>query len=386
MIDPTKSEAYALLKDLVSFPSTEGNESGISDYIAQYAQKIGMDVEQQEVETGRKNVIARVKIGCGGKTVVLNAHMDVVPPADGWNTDPFKLEIKGDKVYGRGSTDDKGSLTSFLLAVKHIINNPGVSNGNIIFTAVVDEESFSKGARFLAASGKIKADYGIVGEPTVCAVWTGHKGSIRPVIVIKGKTAHSAMPELGISSVRIASYISGLVDEIQKGLRAKKMHPIAGSPSCVITMIRAGVKENVVPDWCELTIDRRMVPGEDEEEIKQVFNKLCKDAEIAFPGAKVYVDHYLVTTGPASEVKPDSKIAQIARAAAKSVTGEDSAFGIADCNTDMNHFVRIGIPCVIIGPGLPSVMHIANEYIDLNQIERCSKIHEAVIRALFESR
>lgn len=376
-------QALELLGKMVAVPSVEGKEADMAPLLAGYARGLGMAVELQEVEPGRLNVIARATIGKGGKTVVLNSHMDVVPPADGWETDPYTLVVKGDKAYGRGSTDAKGALTAFLIAVKSIIENPGDTNGNIIFTAVVDEESFSKGARHMAASGAIQADYGIVGEPTMSNVYICHKGSIRPVITIKGKTAHASTPELGISAVRVVSYMSTLVDEMQKKLRAIT-HPVAGSPSIAITMLKAGVKENVLPDVCEFTIDRRMVPGEDEADIIKSFEKLCKDAEAAFPGAKVTIDRYLVTTGPASESKPDSEIVKIAYAACEKVTGVKQQPNGTDCNTDMNHFVRLGIPCVIIGPGTLAVAHMPNEYVELAQLEKACAVNEAVIRALLQ--
>ena len=259
-------EALELLRQMVEIPSTEGNEKAMGDFLEAYTRSLGMEVEKQVVEGDRANIIARVTVGKGGKTVVLNSHMDVVPPADGWDTDPFQLVIKGDRAYGRGSTDAKGALTAFLMATKNIIENPGDTNGTIIFTAVVDEESFSKGARYLADHKSVQADYGIVGEPTMSNVYICHKGSIRPVIKIKGRSAHPSTPKLGISAVRVASYISTLVDEIEDVL-AEQNHPIAGTPAISITMLKAGVKENVLPDTCELTIDRRMVPGEDEQEI-----------------------------------------------------------------------------------------------------------------------
>ncbi len=377
------NEAIELLRKMVAIPSVEGKEKAVGDFLAEYAASLGMTVEKQIVEGDRANVIAKIKIGKGGKTVLLNSHMDVVPPGDGWNTNPYELVVKGDKAYGRGSTDAKGALTAFLIATKNIIENPDGLNGNIIFTAVIDEESYSKGARYMAENRSIEADYGIIGEPTMSNVYIWHKGSIRPVIKIKGRSAHASTPELGISAVRVASYISNLVDEVQKKLFANR-HPVAGSSSISITMLKAGTKENVLPDICEMTIDRRMIPGEDEKETIESIEKICKDAEKKFPGASVEIDHYIITTGPASEVKPDSEIAKIAYAACEEVTGIKQVPNGTDCNTDMNHFIRMGIPCVIIGPGTLKVAHMPNEYVELKQLKLAYKVHEKVIRSLLK--
>ncbi len=372
-------EALELLEKMVAIPSVEGQEKEMGELIAAYTESIGMTVERQTVEGDRFNVIAKIQIGKGGKTVVLNSHMDVVPPADGWNTEPYVLTRGEDRAFGRGSTDAKGCLTALLMATKRIIENPGDTNGNIIVTAVVDEETYSKGARYLVDHADLHADYGIVGEPTSCRIGLGHNGSVRPVLVIHGKTAHSSTPELGISSVRVAAYISGLVDKIQEQLH-EITHPSTGKPSISITMLRAGVKENVLPDWCELTIDRRMIPGENEKDIIESIEKICADAEAAFPGAKVTIDRYLVTTGPASDVKPDSEIAKKAYAACERITGvRQTPYGVT-CNTDMNHLMRKGIPTVIIGPGNINYCHKPNEYVEYSQLETACLVDEAVIR------
>lgn len=379
-----KSELFVLLKKLVSFDSVDGNEMQISDFLAQNAKSMGMDeVYQQEALPGLKNVIAIKKFGKGGKTVITNSHMDVVPPTDGWDTDPYELVIRGDRAYGRGSTDAKGPLACLTYAIKKLIENPEGVNGTIVYTAVVDEESHSSGARELVNHPLVKGDYCIVGEPTLSRVAVSHNGSLRPVIVCEGLSAHASNPEFGISAVRIAAYISALVDQMADQIRSI-VHPTTGHPSVTITMIRGGVQENVLPDRCEIVIDRRMVPGEDEEELKRGFDEMCLSAQEKFPGSKVYVDHYLVTTGPAAETRPENELVKTAFAAAEATVGEKQIpFGLT-CNTDMNHFTRKGIPTVIIGPGTITVAHKPNEYVELAQLEKTAAVDEAVLRALLK--
>lgn len=383
MIDQN-SQLFLLLKKMVSFPSTDGNEAGISDFLAENMRALGMDrVEQQEALPGLKNVIAVKTFGKGGKTVILNSHMDVVPPADGWETDPYDLVIRGTRAYGRGSTDAKGPLACLTMAVQRIVEDPRGVNGTIVYTAVVDEESHSTGARELVKHPLVRGDYCIVGEPTLSRVAVAHNGSLRPVIVIEGLSAHASNPQLGISAIRIAAYVSQLVDEIAQELQSIE-NPSTGHPSIAITMISGGVQENVLPDRCQLTIDRRMVPGEDEAALRQRFERLCQDAQEKFPGSRVYVDHYLVTTGPAAETAADTELVRRAFAAAEKVTGEPQLpFGLT-CNTDMNHFTRAGIPTVIIGPGTITVAHKPNEYVELSQLENTALVDEAVIRALLQ--
>ena len=374
------SEVFQFLKKLVSFDSVDGNEKGISDFLAQYTAGLGMEVEQPEVLPGRPNIVARKTFGKGGKTVLLNAHIDVVPPADGWDSDPYTLTVREGKAYGRGACDDKGGLACLTIAMKRLIENPQGVNGTILYTGVVDEEANSRGARALVASG-VQADYAIIGEPTMSQPAIAHNGSIRPVIAIHGLAAHASNPERGVSAIRVAAYLSTLVDEIAREI-ARIRHPTTGRPAISITMIQGGLQENVLPDYCRLTIDRRMVPGEDEEAIKARFEKLCADTQAAFPGSRVEIDHYIMTTGPASQVEPDSEIARICYDAYRQVTGkEPEVFGLT-CNTDMNHFVRAGIPTVIIGPGTIQVAHQPNEHVDLEQLDQTLALDEAVLRAM----
>lgn len=375
-----QSEVFSLLGQMVSHPSVDGNEKSMSDFLAETARQMGMEVEQQEVLPGRCNVIARKTLGSGGKTVLLNSHMDVVPPAEGWDTDPYTLVPMGTRAYGRGSTDAKGGLACLMTATARILREPGELNGTILLTAVVDEESHSLGARKLVESG-IQADYAIVGEPSMSRVAICHNGSIRPVIVVEGLAAHASNPQLGVNAISVAATVCGLVEEIA-GELGTVCHPVTGHPTIAVTMIQGGLQENVLPDRCCLTIDRRMVPGEDEAAIKDRFEQVCRAAQERHPGSRVFVERYLVTTGPAAEIAPDSPLAQIAYRAAKEATGEDqSPYGLT-CNTDMNHFVGAGIPTVIIGPGTITVAHKPNEYVELSELEKTCAVDEAVIRAL----
>ena len=173
-----EQEILEMLSQLVKIPSMDGQEAGVTELVEKYLKEIGMEVSRQEMLPNRENVIGKISFGNGGKTVVLNTHMDVVPVGAGWTKDPFTLEIDGDKAYARGACDAKGPLVCMISAIKRIIEDPKESVGTIIMTAVVDEEDFSRGSRELITIDGFHADYGIVGEPTECQIATCHKGSM----------------------------------------------------------------------------------------------------------------------------------------------------------------------------------------------------------------
>ena len=372
-----KDEMLDLLKKMVAVPSLDGQEAGVADLVYSFTTSIGMEAVLAEVLSQRANVIAQKKLGAGGKTVVLNTHMDVVPAGDGWHSDPFSLMVKGDKAYGRGACDAKGPLVAMLMAVKRILQSPAGLNGKLIMTAVVDEEDSSRGAKKLIET--LGGDYGIVGEPTGCRIAPCHKGSIRPIIAIEGKTAHASLPEQGINAVEGAGLFIMAMRDWVKQLQ-KVRHPLLGSPTATITKITGGIKENIVPDYCEMIIDRRMVPGESEETAIADFHKLCGFVNHELPGIKAYIKEMKPTTGGPSQILPESPYAQAAMAIAAKITGQNTGFYGLTCGCDMTHLIKIGIPTVVVGPGSLAQAHQADEFVEIGQLEKASQIYEELIR------
>jgi acetylornithine deacetylase/succinyl-diaminopimelate desuccinylase family protein len=366
-----------LLKKMVAVPSMDGKEAGVAKLVYEFTTKIGMTAHFEEVLPERSNVIATKQLGSGGKTVVLNTHMDVVPVGDGWVSDPFQLTVKGNKAYGRGACDAKGPLVAMLMAIKRILKTPDSLNGKIIMTAVVDEEDSSRGAKKMIEN--LAGDYGIVGEPTNCLIAPCHKGSIRPVICIEGKTAHASLPHQGVNAIEGAGvFIIAMRKLIEKLTEIK--HPLLGSPTATITKIAGGIKENIVPDHCEMIIDRRMVPGESEAEVVAAFASICEEVNQQVPGIRAYIKQLKPTTGGPSEISPDSEYAKAALKISSKITGHaPEPFGLT-CGCDMTHLMKIGIPTVVVGPGSLDQAHQANEFIEIVQLEKAVQIYEGIIR------
>lgn len=366
-----------LLQKMVAIPSMDGKEAGVAQLVYEFTRQIGMSAHFEEVLPERSNVIATSRLGSGGKTVVLNTHMDVVPVGDGWLTDPFQLTLKDNKAYGRGACDAKGPLVAMLMAIRRVLQAPEGLEGKIIMTAVVDEEDFSRGARTMIK--KLAGDYGIVGEPTNCRIAPCHKGSIRPVICIEGKTAHASLPHQGINAIEGAGAFIVAMRTLTESLSGIK-HPLLGSPTAAITKIAGGIKENIVPDHCEMIIDRRMVPGETESEVVAMFESLCEEVTKQVPGVKAYIKELKPTTGGPSEVPADSEYVKAALKISSQITGQPpKPFGLT-CGCDMTHLMKIGIPTVVVGPGSLDQAHQANEFVEIVQLEKAVQIYEGMIR------
>ncbi|MBB6636389.1 M20 family metallopeptidase [Cohnella thailandensis] len=365
-----------ILADLIRFKSVNpgGTEGEAAAYIAKTMESAGCVVELQEIEPGRPNVLARLKGTGGGRTVILNTHMDVVPAGAGWSEDPFEMVVKGDRAYGRGVMDAKGPLAAMMAAVEAIAASGIELPGDVVLAAVVDEEAASIGARRLPEG--LTGDLAVVGEATNGQLAIAHRGSVRPVLVADGVSAHSSTPHLGVNAVMLMARALVALDDFAGKTLPGRLHPLTGQSTLSVTVMRGGIKESMIPDRCEALIDRRLIPGEDEEaalrEIEQVISGVPE------LDGRVRIDRLVPTTGVASETAPDHPMVGLASRAIEEVYGRRPELVGLTANCDMTHFVARGIPSVIYGPGDFSVAHTADEWVPLSELEKATRVYATI--------
>jgi len=359
----------AILADLVRARSQNpmDGEAAVADYITEFLRRVGLEVTSPEVLPGRPNVVGRLRGSGGGPVVAFNTHMDTVPEGNGWTRAPFEGEVIDGRLYGRGAADAKGPLAAFLAAIEALAGSAVQLRGDLVMTAVVDEETGSRGARALVPA--LEVDMAVVGEPTSMDVGIAHRGSLRPVLAVNGRTAHSSRPDQGVNaiyqSVPVVEAFRSYADRIRG-----RTHPLCGSPSAAITMMSAGVAENVIPGLCELTLDRRMIPGEVEAEVVAEIEQVLADVRAARPDVDVRIARMLATTGGASELDPDHPLVVLALASAHAATGQQaSVIGLSGA-CDMTHFRAHGVPCVVLGPGDSAQAHQPDESIDIRELHQ----------------
>jgi len=365
----TEERTASILADLVRARSQNprDGESQVGAYIASFLERLGLEVTSPEALAGRANVVGRLRGEGGGKTLAFNTHMDTVPEGNGWTRDPFGAEVIDGKLYGRGSADAKGPLAAFLAAIEVIVNSGVRLRGDLVMTAVVDEEAGSAGARKLVPA--LDVDLALVGEPTSMQVGIAHRGSLRPELVVTGRTAHSSRPEQGINAIyQSVPVIEAFLAYAQR-IRVLS-HPLCGSPSAAITMMSAGIAENVVPGVCEMTLDRRMIPGELEADVIVEIEGVLADVRRSRPDVDVAIARMLVTTGGASELEPTHPLIELALAGATAATGKQAAIIGLSGACDMTHFRARGVPCVVLGPGDSAQAHQPDEHIDLRDLNQ----------------
>ena len=322
-------------------------------------------------QTGKANLIATLGSGDGG--LVLAGHSDTVPyDANGWQSDPFKLEEKDGKLFGLGATDMKGFFPVIMAAVKPFLDTP--LKHPLIVLATADEESSMSGARALAAAGKPKARYAVIGEPTELVPIRMHKGIMMESIRILGHAGHSSNPALGKSALDAMTNVMSQLINLRGELELKYKNPgfAVQTPTLNLGCIHGGDGANRICGECELHFDLRLLPGMDNEELRTAIQqRLTPIAESS--GTDIVFSSLFEGVEPFNE-SADSELVNVCEA----LTGRSSesvAFA-----TEAPFMQQLGMQTVVLGPGSINQAHQPDEFISIDQLEPAVKIVQELIR------
>ncbi|MFO1388528.1 acetylornithine deacetylase [Cellvibrio sp.] len=322
-------------------------------------------------QSGKANLIATLGSGDGG--LVLAGHSDTVPyDANRWNSDPFTLTEKDGKLFGLGATDMKGFFPVILAAVKPFLDTP--LKHPLIILATADEESSMSGARALAASGKPKARYAVIGEPTELKPIRMHKGIMMESIRVRGQAGHSSNPALGKSALDAMTHVMNELIGLRSELEFKYRNPgfAVQTPTLNLGCIHGGDGANRICGECELHFDLRLLPGMDNEELRQAIqNRLNPIAEKS--GTDIVFSSLFEGVEPFDE-PAESELVKVC----EQLTGHSSesvAFA-----TEAPFMQQLGMQTVILGPGSINQAHQPDEFISIDQVEPAVKIVQELIR------
>ncbi len=383
-LSPDVTRMKRELAELVAIDTQNppGHEARAAQFLRGLLMTDGFEVALQEYKPARVNVVARLENGAG-PVFAFNTHMDVVPAGDGWSSDPFVLKEMDGRLYGRGACDCKGPLAAMLEAMRMLAAERAAWSGTLLGVFVADEEIASDGARFYASSAP-KIDAAVVGEPTSNATFTAHKGSLRPVVRVHGVSAHSGTPHLGENAIYRAGEFLRLVAEHHEKVVRHRTHPLVGAASLTVTRMNGGHADNVLPAACDLVLDRRMVPGEDEEAVKREIGDLLALARERF-GVRAEIVGYRATTGTATETALDAAIVQASLAASRAHgVAKPGPFGFQG-GCDLVHFRSIGAQGTVIGPGDLAVAHKPDEFVPVDEFVTASLIYRDVAKAMLRN-
>jgi len=371
----------ARLEQLVGFDTQNppgAQETDCAAWIAEALRGLGFATELDTFDQGRANVVARLANG-PGPVFAFNTHMDVVPAGDGWTGDPLRLRAVGGNLVARGACDAKGALAAMLEALEMLAADRAAWSGTLMGVFVADEEASSRGAKRYAAT-RPGIDLVIVGEPSGNAPIIAHKGSLRPLLRVAGRSAHSGTPDLGVNAIFEAGRLLPRLAAHHAALRGRA-HPLVGPPSLTVTRATAGQADNIVPDACTLLLDRRLVPGETEPAALAEIHALLEAAR-AEDGIAAEVVELRATTGGAAETPAGHPIVRAALDAAR-------RYGVAEAQPigfqgacDFVHFRDAGAQGVVLGPGDLAVAHKPDEFVPRMELEAAALIYRDIALAM----
>ncbi len=353
---------------LADFPylSQRGEEWRVAAIVTQVLEQLGVSYAVHERVRGRSNVVARMGQGKGPCKLLVACHMDVVPPGDGWDTDPFEPVEKEGFLYGRGVLDNKGPLAAALVAVralKETLDEEELA-GQLLVAALADEEASGPegdcGIGYLLEEKLIAPTCAIIPDigENMRSIDIAEKGREVLRVVARGLQAHGSTPERGVNAIYRMAHFVTLLERLQL---PHEVHPLLGSPTVNLGEIHGGVAANVVPGECVAYVDVRMVPGQTVEQVRQAVAALARQV----------AEDFLVEVQSASEphaIDPENELVTAIQDNVQDLWGwRPQAIGISG-GTFAKTLNLAGIPAVGFGPGDEFAFHAANERVEIQQL------------------
>lgn len=351
----TNLSVTELLKALIRFPSISTREKELADWLEERVAGTGM----LEIERHQNNLIFH--LGSGRPWLLLNSHSDVVPPSSRHVGDPFDPVEQDGSIYGRGSTDAKGSVSSMLKALLNLAESGYHPKGRVSLAVTVCEESagYDNGMSYLREVIECP-DAALIGEPTMLHPCAAQKGLLILKLETEGEAGHAARVNGPNAIYEMASRLETL-----KAVSFTEKNPFIGETRITPTIIEGGTAKNAYPDACSVFLDIRTIPEVPNESIIQ---RLREELDI---NVTVYSDRFVSTS-----TDPEHPVAR----AAKEVTG-NPLFGSP---TTSDWVFLADVPTIKIGPGNSSDSHTAHESIAIDQLEYAVSVYEQIIRRYFE--
>lgn len=403
-IEANQEKAVELLQSFVRQPSTQGNEAGVQDLVATKLQSLGMVIDRWDPDSeelkkspffvpsrmsyaGSPNVVGVLKGTGGGKSMILNGHIDVVPAGDlsQWTDDPFSGLQKDGKVFGRGSTDMKGANVAMMMAVESIVKSGIRLKGDIIFHSVIEEETGGVGTLAAILRG-YRADAALVPEPTNMKLFISQQGSMWFRILVPGLGAHAGTRYEGVSAIEKSWKIFEAVSLLEKKRNTAVSNPLYQNvpiPFPInIGKINSGAWPSSVPDLAIMEGRIGVAPGESMESVKQQLIATVHSvndmddwlkthpAKVEFFGGQWVPNH----------VVPDHPFVKLVSEEFENIFEKKPVVEASPWGTDAGLLGQVaGIPALVIGPGTTKMAHYPNEYIEIRPMLDCARLFSRVL-------
>jgi succinyl-diaminopimelate desuccinylase len=397
-VDSAFAAETAFLAELVKIPSDNppGDCAPHAERAMNLLQGLGFAVERHAVPEATcraagmisaTNLVVRHRFSADGPTIALNAHGDVVPPGEGWTTDPYGAEIRDGWMYGRGVAVSKSDFATYafaLIALKRLAVEGAALRGGVELHFTYDEEVGGEiGPKWLLDQGLSRPDAAICAGFSYQVV-TAHNGCLHLDVQVDGKSAHAARPDTGHDALEAATTIlSALYESRRVFASVRSQTPGIEHPTLVVGLISGGVNTNVVPDRVNLRLDRRLIPEEQPEQVERDLRALIAEAAAALPGITVSVRRILLAV-PFRPIAGAQALADLVGAHGTRIMGEVVAPTGVPLYTDARHYAAAGIPTILYGAGPRSMLeanaHRADERLPLEDLRKATKIIACVLK------
>jgi len=380
-----EEEMARLLSELIAIPTENPpgrNYRACADFLEKRLRQCGLECEQLEADgpkegTADSPVCLLASYGRGERVLYFHGHYDVVPAQ---SREQFKPSRKEHFLFGRGSCDMKGGIVAMLYAILALRECGAERNGRIALTLVPNEETGGEGgSAWLAAQGRLgRGGIGmLLAEPTIGVVWNANRGAISLRVRVLGKSAHVGLQHQGENAFERMVQVVERLQELKKAVeqRGTKFNIGADQARHSILMLGGesggGTNFNVVPEECWFTIDRRINPEENMEEEK---SRLIATLESCRRDG-IRLEWEIMQEGQSSACSEEEALGNALAQSVQAVTGVAPRFEMCPGLLETRFYAAEGVPAYAYGPGMLSVAHGPNEYVDLRKIIDCATIY-----------
>lgn len=361
------------VQKVLSFNSENppGNEAALSAYIARDLKSLGLPVRTVAYAKNRPNVIAVLKGTLPRKqaaagSVLISPHIDTVPIGEQWTHDPLVGEIVGNRIYGRGASDDKGNTAAAMEVVRSLVEDGVGLKHDLIVAATVDEETGSHAGIIPLLEKRVLAPgYALILDSDECHAITAQKGLIHCRVKIFGKKAHGAYNWRGSNAIETAARV---IARLKAHAFSYNKHSLLRPPTLNIGTIRGGDKVNMVADFCEFSADLRFLPGTKAADVLKTLKGLIRQETNTF---KVEIDDLQQPY----EISRTHPFVQSYLAAARRMNIPARVKG-SEGATVMTFFQRHKIPAFATGFGTSGTAHTTDEYANISTLVKGARLLE----------